>query len=164
MTLMMTEEEEDAAGKEDNDEWQDMADDEADALIKEGEAAVAKYMKFKKEKKKSKSDINKTSKKTDKTGKDKETEPPKKKKHDPIEHFKLSHRTFLPVKQYLKWLQNTEHDTNILVKFKHPTKGTFIYKYLTMVGPEGDEKKPKFQVYKPSPEEEEGYEEGVDYL
>ena len=46
------EKEEEEAGKEDNDEWQDMPDDEAEALIKAGEAAVAKYMKFKKDKKK----------------------------------------------------------------------------------------------------------------
>ena len=75
----------------------------------------------------------------------------------------------LPAKQFQKWHQEEENqDKPDLVKFFNMNKGIFVYRRLTMVGPEGcreDEKKqPKWVSYNPSQEEEEGYEEGVDYI
>ena len=155
MTLMMTKEEEDAAAKEDNSDWEDVEDDEVTALIKAGEAAIARYMKWKKENKPKKSSAIAKEKK-------KKMEPEKKKKEkvDLIARFKNTNRTYLPAKAFQKWLEEEDEDNPNprvdLVKFFNPVKKTFAFKRLTM----GD-KNPKWVVEN---WDENDLEEGEDYI
>ena len=152
MKLMMTKEEEEAAAKEDNSDWEDVEDDEVTALIKAGEAAIARYMKWKKENKPKKSSAIAKEKK-------KKMEPEKKKKEkvDLIARFKNTNRTFLPAKAFQKWLEEEENeDKPTLVHFFNPVKKTFAFKRLTM----GD-KNPKWVVEN---WDENELEEGEDYI
>ena len=145
--LMMTDEEEKAAS-EDNGDWEDMPDDEVKALIEAGAVAIDRYLTYKKNQKKDKK--SSAISKEKKTGKKTEPEKKKKEKVDLFARFKNTNRTFLPAKAFQKWLQEEENqDKPTLVKFFNPTRGTFVYKRLTMVGPEGcaeKDKNPKWVV------------------
>ena len=156
MPLMMTKEEEDAAAKEDNSDWEDVPDDEVDVLIKAGQAAIERFVKWKKENKKH----NKPSSAIAKEKK-KKMEPEKKKKEkvDLIGRFKNTNRTYLPAKAFQKWHEEEENEEKpTLVYFYNPVKKTFAFKRLTMG--EGD-KNPKWVVENWN---ENQVEEGVDYI
>ncbi len=140
-TLMMTKEEEDAAAKEDNSDWEDVPDAEVNVLIEAGEAAIARYVNWKKENKKQKKSSSAIAKE-----KKKKMEPEKKKKEkvDLIARFKNTNRTYLPAKAFQKWHEEEENeDKPTLVHFFNPVKKTFAFKRLTMG--EGD-KNPKWVV------------------
>ena len=115
-------------------------------------------MKYKKEKKKEKKSSGISKEK--KTGKKTEPEKKKKEKVDLFARFKNTNRTFLPAKAFQKWLQEEENqDKPTLVKFFNPTRGTFVYKRLTME----KDKNPKWVVEDPG-DMEDDLQEGDDYI
>ena len=68
-------------------------------------------------------------------------------KVDIIARFKNTNRTYLPAKTFQQWLQEEENqDKPTLVKFFNPSRGTFVFKRLMIVGPEGCEEKAQWVV------------------
>ena len=157
--LTLTKEEEAAAADPNNDQWEDMPEEEEKELIEAGDVALQKYKTYKKEKKKKStrmsSGINKNNKeKTTKTAPEKK----KKEKADLIARFKISNRTYMSPKSFLKWSQEKENqDKPDLVKFFNYKKKINEFKRLLIE----DGKNPKWEV-----DEEPGdnLKEGVDYI
>ena len=156
--LILTKEEEAAAADPNNDQWEDMPEEEEKELIEAGDVALQKYKTYKKEKKKKStrmsSGINKNNKE-----KTKKTAPEKKKKEkvDLIARFKISNRTYMSPKSFLKWSQEKENqDKPDLVKFFNYKKNINEFKRLLI-----EDGKTKWEV-----DEEPGdnLEEGVDYI
>ena len=157
--LTLTKEEEAAAADPNNDQWEDMPEEEEKELIEAGDVALQKYKTYKKKEKKKKSTgmssgINKNNKE-----KTKKTEPEKKKKEkvDLIARFKISNRTYMSPKSFLKWSQEKENqDKPDLVKFFNYKKNINEFKRLLI-----EDGKTKWEV-----DEEPGdnLEEGVDYI